>query len=51
MFPLLAVFALTGCWESADVVFHEPGEYLGPVDDLTTNPEALQERFTNQMDR
>ena len=51
VFPLLAVFMLSGCWESADVIFHEPGEYHGAVDNLTTSPEDLQERFANQRDR
>ena len=51
VFPLLAVFTLSGCWESADVIFHEPGEYHGAADNLTTSQEDLQERFTNQRDR
>lgn len=51
LFPLIAVIALAGCWESADVIFHEPGEYHGAEDNLTTNPEELQQRFANQRDR
>ncbi len=50
-FLVCSCFVLTGCWESDEVVFHEPGKYLGPADDLKTDASALQERFSNQRDR
>ncbi len=48
---LLAGLALSGCWESTDVTFHQPGVYYGPEDDLSTNRTALQERMAGQHDR
>ncbi len=48
---LFAFGALSGCWESTNVTFHEPGVYLGPSDDLSTDESALNDRFANQQDR
>lgn len=48
---LLAMFMLTGCYETTDVVIHEPGVYKGAKDPLlavegTPQHEAeLRERF------
>ncbi|MBX2869168.1 MAG: hypothetical protein KTR18_10860 [Acidiferrobacterales bacterium] len=42
---------LTGCWESSDVTFHEPGKYFGASDSLKTDAEALQTRLEGQRDR
>lgn len=42
---------LSGCWESANVTFHQPGEYMGANDSLKTDSSALQERFSGQQDR
>jgi len=49
----LLVFSLllSGCWESSDVKFHEPGKYFGASDSHKTDTGALQERFAGQMDR
>jgi outer membrane biogenesis lipoprotein LolB len=51
VFLLFASLLLTGCWESSDVKFHEPGKYLGAADSLKTDPAALQKRLENQQDR
>jgi hypothetical protein len=47
------MFALTGCLESTDVIFFEPGVYQGSSDPLIGNSDAaaLQSRFEGQMDR
>jgi hypothetical protein len=48
---LLAIFMLTGCYETTDVVIHEPGVYKGGKDPLLAvdgTPEfekKLNERF------
>ena len=46
-------FMLTGCLESPNVTFFEPGVYQGASDPLLGNTDnaALNERFSNQMDR
>jgi len=48
---LVFTLLLSGCWESSDVKFHEPGKYFGASDSLKTDTNALQERFAGQMDR
>ncbi|MGB5706839.1 MAG: hypothetical protein WBM41_08400 [Arenicellales bacterium] len=50
-FLFCACFLLTGCWESDEVTFHEPGKYFGAPDNLKTDSAALQERFSHQQDR
>lgn len=47
---LSAAALLAGCYESADVTIHEPGEYKGPTDPLLKADPAqraatLEERF------
>ncbi len=42
---------LSGCWESTNVTFHQPGEYMGASDSLKTDAAALQERLSGQQDR
>ncbi len=49
-FAILAgAITLGGCYESADVTVHEPGEYKGGVDpllaDAASREEDLQKRF------
>ena len=46
-------FMLTGCLESPDVTFFEPGVYQGASDPLVGNTDqaALNDRFSGQMDR
>ncbi|MEJ2286423.1 MAG: hypothetical protein P8X85_22830 [Desulfobacterales bacterium] len=57
MTPALAVAILWGCYESADIAFHEPGIYKGRRDPLLDQrrPEEQQqliERFKKiQTDR
>ena len=57
LFPLIGVFTLvitlSGCLESTDVTFFEPGVYKGSADPLISNSAAaaLQSRFERQMDR
>ena len=52
---VLAPLALAACYESTDVVVHEPGVYKGAKDPLLSKPpesEKLIERFKLvQMDR
>ena len=50
-FLLLACVALSGCWESTDVTFHQPGNYYGAPDGGSTDTAALNDRFANQLDR
>ena len=47
------VLGLSGCLESTDVTFFQPGVYQGAVDPLIGNSDAsaLQSRFESQMDR
>lgn len=45
-----AVASVAGCYESADVTIHEPGEYKGPTDpllkaDAAQRAATLEERF------
>ena len=58
--PLLSItgvvamlMALSGCLESTDVTFHEPGVYRGPADPFIGNSDAaaLEARFAGQRDR
>ncbi len=47
---VLPALALGGCWESGDVVMHEPGQYKGRPDPLARQAAAerapsLQKRF------
>ncbi len=51
MFALM--FTLSGCLETTDVTFFEPGIYKGSVDPLigSSNAATLQARFEGQMDR
>jgi len=52
LFGLILVTAsLTGCWESHEVTFHQPGVYYGPPDTLSSDSVALETRFQRQMDR
>ena len=52
-----AAFALSGCWDSADVTIHEAGEYKGVRDpllsqDVAERAEKLEKRFALiQLDR
>ena len=52
-----AAFALSGCWDSADVTIHEAGEYKGVRDpllsqDAAERAEKLEKRFALiQLDR
>ena len=48
---LVACWLATGCWESTDVTYHEPGKYFGAADELKTDAAALQKRFASQLDR
>ncbi|MGI9319135.1 MAG: hypothetical protein ACR2QW_17550 [bacterium] len=50
-FLFCSCIALSGCWESDEVTFHEPGKYLGAADNLETDSAVLQERFSSQRDR
>lgn len=45
--------ALSGCLETTDVTFFEPGIYKGSTDPLIGNSDvaALRSRFEKQMDR
>lgn len=54
--PLMAVFALSACYEDTDVTFHEPGVYKGKPDSHVKSYEAradiLARRFQQvQTDR
>ena len=55
--PVLAVAVLWGCYESADITFHEPGIYKGRRDPLLDHrqpggQQQLIERFKKiQTDR
>ena len=51
--PFYIIVALAGCYQEGQVVLHEPGVYKGPSDPLVGNTDtaALNERFSNQMDR
>ena len=51
LIALLLVLGLSGCWESADVTFYEPGVYQGAADNHESNAAALEERFQRTADR
>ena len=57
MIPVLALAVLGGCYESADITFHEPGIYKGRWDPLLDQrqpgrQQQLIERFKKiQTDR
>lgn len=54
---LVAALSVTGCGNSEDVTFYEPGVYKGPSDPLLEKERtqehqtALDERVRNQSDR
>ena len=57
LFAAGLLFGLSGCYQDADVVLHEPGVYKGAVDPLMGKPardreSSLSERFSQiQIDR
>ncbi len=50
---IAVVLTLSGCLESTDVTFFEPGVYQGAADPLIGNSDeaALRIRFAGQTDR
>jgi hypothetical protein len=54
---LVAALSVTGCGNSEDVTFYEPGVYKGPADPLLEKERtkelqsALDERVQHQSDR
>lgn len=50
---ILAALALSGCYEDASVIIHEPGVYKGSQDPILDNPrtaeqqEALRKRLSD----